>query len=71
MTHLRNLLVSNAGNPNYASGAHTGIPKGITPGLYEQTNAALTQAEAAASATSLSDIQAAAGNAINIIEGTG
>ena len=71
MTHLRNLLVSNAGNPNYASGAHTGIPKGITPGLYEQTNAALTQAEAAATATSLSDIQAAAGNAINIIEGTG
>jgi hypothetical protein len=59
MTHIRHLLVSNAGN------------QGITPGLYAQTNAALTQAEAAANATSLSDIQAAAGNAINIIEGSG
>jgi len=70
LTHLRHLLFSNAGNPNHTSGAHSGTAKGITVGLYEQTNAALTQAEIAISATSLSGIQAAAGNAINIIEGT-
>jgi len=69
MVHIRHLLYSSAGNPEYASGAHAGTPKGISPGLGEQTDLARVQAGLAAGSSTLADIKAHAANVINIIEG--
>lgn len=69
MFHIRHLIYSWAGNPPYASGAHEGDPKGITVGLWEQTNVALTHATLAVNSGTLDGIKLHAQHVINIVEG--
>jgi hypothetical protein len=70
MQYVRDLLFSRDGNTEYTSGPHSGLPKGVIPGLYEQANAALNQATLAASSTSINDTKVYAKHVINIIEGS-
>lgn len=69
LSHIRNLLYSHSGNPNYASGAHEGVAKGTSVGLKDQADAALLHAGKGVDSTTLSDVQTHAGHVINIIEG--
>ncbi len=70
MAHIRHLLYSWSGNPAYSSGAHEGTAKGIVPGLWEQTNTALTHANLSASSATLAAVHLHAAHVINIVEGS-
>ncbi|MBM3926668.1 MAG: hypothetical protein FJ320_11955 [SAR202 cluster bacterium] len=70
LPHIRHLLYSLNGNPNYTSGPHNGVPKGITVGLREQTDLAHYHAGVAAASTTLSDVKLHLANVINIVEGS-
>jgi len=69
LSHIRNLLYSHSGNPDYTSGAHEGVAKGTSVGLKDQADAALLHAGKGVDSTTLSDVQTHAGHVINIIEG--
>jgi len=69
LSHIRNLLFSHSGNPDYTSGAHEGVAKGTSVGLRDQADAALLHATNGVGSTTLSDVQLHAGHVINIIEG--
>ncbi len=70
MVHLRHMLYSWPPNPNYTSGPNEGIPKGITVGLWEQTNVGLIHTTLAVNSTTLDDVKLHAQHVINIVEGT-
>ncbi len=69
LSHIRNLLFSQSGNPSYDSGAHEGVAKGTSVGLRDQADAALLSATNGVGSTTLADVQSHAGHVINIIEG--
>lgn len=70
IVHIRHLLFSGTGNPEYTSGPHAGLPKGITVGLWEQTNVALTHAGQASRSGALAEVKQHAESVINVIEGS-
>ena len=69
MLHIRRLLVSTDGNPDYKAGFHQGLPKGTAVGLREQTWVARTQAGNAVRATSVAELRQHAESVANVIEG--
>ena len=71
MSHVRHLLFSLGGNPEYKSGFHAGTPKGITVGLREQAADALKHAGFSAGSTDLAGVHIHAQHVINMIEGEG
>ena len=70
IAHIRHLLYSWQGNPEYANGFHKGTPKGISVGLREQTAAALFHAQLALKSTTLAAVHEHAEHVVNIIEGS-
>ena len=70
ITHIRHLLFSWRGNPEYTSGFHEGTPKGIVVGLREQSGVALLHANLAADSSNLADVQQHAEHVIHILDGS-
>jgi LPXTG-motif cell wall-anchored protein len=70
LPHIRHLLYSLSGNPNYTSGPHNGTPKGITVGLWQQTNVAHQHAALAAAGSTLDEVKLHLAHVINIVEGS-
>ena len=71
--HIRHLVYSWRGNPEYGSGAANGLPKGIVVGLRDQTQVAWDHAALAqesARAGDLLGVQNHACHVVNIIGGT-
>ena len=68
--HIRHLLYSWQGNPEYTGGFNTGIPKGITVGLREQADVALLHADLSARSATLDLIKLHACHVVNIVEGS-
>ena len=71
IAHIRHLIYSWQGNPEYKSGVHQGTPKGILVGLREQTWTALVHARLGLSSTDVAAVQQHAEHVVNIIEGSG
>ena len=71
IVHIRHLIYSWQGNPEYAKGFHEGTPKGIIVGLREQTATALFHAQLALRSTTLAAVHQHAEHVVNIIEGSG
>jgi len=69
MAHIRHLTYSWSPNPPYASGPHSGTPKGIAVGLREQTRLALTHANLGLNSTTLAEVKMHAEHVANIIDG--
>jgi hypothetical protein len=70
LSHIRHLLYSLAGNPNYTSGPHNGTPKGITVGLWQQTDVAHQHAALAAAGTTIDEVKLHLAHVVNIVEGS-
>ena len=72
LAHIRHLLVSWAGNPEYSKGfyADKALPKGILVGLREQTLTAWTHADLSFTSKTLGAVQTHACHVVNIIQGT-
>ena len=70
LAHIRHLLYSWQGNPEYTSGSHAGTPKGISVGLREQTWTALVHSRLSVESNDLADVHAHACHVVNIIEGS-
>ena len=70
IAHIRHLVFSSQGNPEYASGFHQGTPKGITVGLRDQSRTALLHANLAKDSANLAEVQQHAEHVVHIIEGS-
>jgi len=74
IAHIRHLLYSWKGNPEYTSGAYSGTTKGILVGLRQQSSDAVTNAKTGLTSIEGGDLAGAktqAKRVINIIEGSG